>query len=149
MDLKSLCRREGATIGGHMAVSLVGFGLDAVLLYTSMGSGLSAPVARLISLFWAMQATFVLNRWLVFRARDPLALPRQWLAYMGSNGLGNLVNYGCFVGLVATRAPLVSDRYVALCLAAFIAWCLNYCGARLVAFRTPPAEPLQHRPGEA
>ena len=135
MTLLELCRRESPLVRGHIAVSLAGFAIDAVLLWTSLGSGLSAPVARLISLAWAMQATFVLNGLFVFRSLRPADLPRQWLAYMGCNGVGNLANYGLFVALVASRLPIVSIHYVALCLSALSAWAINYCGARLIAFR--------------
>lgn len=122
-----------------MSVSLVGFVLDAVLLTTSIGSGLHPGVARLISLFWAMQATFVLNGLFVFRKLTPRGLPGQWARYMACNGAGNLVNYLIFVGLVASRRPLVSNHYAALCVAASIAWVINYSGARLWTFgRRPP-----------
>ena len=147
MRLRSLHRREALLIGGHVSVSLAGFALDALLLTTSQGSGLHAPVARLISLFWAMQATFLLNGLLVFKNLAPSALPAQWVCYMTSNGIGNLVNYLVFVGLVETRWPVVSNRYAALCVGACFAWTINYSGARLWAFgrRTgklaaPPSE---------
>ena len=133
----SLCGREGRLIGGHVSVSLVGFGLDALILTTSLGSGLHAAEARLISLFWAMQATFVLNGLFVFREMTLKGLPRQWARYMACNGLGNLANYLIFVGLVATRWPLISNHYSALCVGALAAWTINYSGARLWAFRRP------------
>ncbi len=135
MRLSSLHRREGLLVGGHISVSLVGFALDAILLTTSLGSGLHAPVARLISLFWAMQATFVLNGLFVFRNLTPKVVPMQWVRYMACNGAGNLVNYLIFVWLVATREPVVSNHYVALCIGAFTAWTINYSGSRLWAFR--------------
>jgi putative flippase GtrA len=138
MTLLELCRREGQLVRGHIVVSLAGFVIDAALLWTSLGSGLPAPVARLISLAWAMQATFVLNGLYVFRSLRPSDLPRQWLAYMGCNGVGNLANYVLFVGLVASRAPVVSMHYVALCISALTAWAINYCGARLIAFQARP-----------
>jgi putative flippase GtrA len=135
MRLNDICRRESLMIGGHISVSLVGFVIDAILLTTSMGSGLNAPASRLISLTWAMQATFVLNGLFVFRKLTLSGLPGQWARYMACNGVGNLVNYLIFVGLVATKAPLVSNHYVALCVAALTAWTINYSGARLWAFR--------------
>jgi len=134
MRLSRFCRRESLLIGGHLSVSLVGFAVDAVILTTSMGSGLHAPAARLISLFWAMQATFVLNGLFVFRGLTARGLTGQWVRYMACNGAGNLVNYLLFVGLVATRAPVVSNHYFALCVGASIAWAINYSGARLWAF---------------
>jgi len=127
-------RQEGLLIGGHISVSMVGFALDAIVLTASLGSGLHAAVARLISLFWAMQATFVLNGLFVFRELSPKSLPGQWVRYMASNGIGNLANYLIFVGLVASRWPLVSNHYAALCVAAFTAWTINYSGARLWVF---------------
>jgi putative flippase GtrA len=145
-ELLDFCRQEGQLVRGHIVVSLAGFAIDAVLLWTSLQSGLSAPLSRLISLAWAMQATFVLNGLYVFRNLRPASLPRQWLAYMCSNSLGNLVNYGLFVALVASRAPVVSLHYVALCLSALTAWAINYCGARLIAFRSPQLARLPAAP---
>ncbi len=141
MPLNALCRREGLIIGGHISVSLVGFALDAVLLTTSLSSGLSAPVARLISLFWAMQATFVLNGLFVFRRLSLKGLPIQWARYTACNGAGNLINYLLFVWLAASKAPVISNHYVALCLGAFTAWTINYSGSRLWAFRRRTSEP--------
>ena len=139
MRARSIYRREGLLIGGHMSVSLIGFVIDAIILTTSMGSGLHAAASRLISLFWAMQATFVLNGLFVFRKLTLKSLPGQWARYMACNGVGNLVNYLVFVGLVATKVPFVSNHYVSLCLAAFTAWTINYSGARLWAFRRRPS----------
>jgi putative flippase GtrA len=137
-------RREGLLIGGHISVSLFGFIVDAIILTTSMGSGLHAAEARLISLFWAMQATFVLNGLFVFRKLTIKRLPGQWGRYMACNGVGNLVNYLAFVGLVATGWPVASNRYVALCLAAFTAWIINYAGARFWTFGRRRAGSVPH-----
>jgi putative flippase GtrA len=144
MALSSSRRREGLLIGGHVSVSLFGFIVDAIILTTSLGSGLHAAEARLISLFWAMQATFVLNGLFVFRKLTIKRLPRQWLRYMASNGVGNLVNYLGFVCLVATGWPLVSNHYVALCMAAFVAWTINYTSARFWTFNRRPAGSVVH-----
>jgi putative flippase GtrA len=133
--ISSGVRREAAIIQGHIVVSLAGFAIDAALLTTSIGSGLSAPVARLISLFWAMQATFALNGLYVFRRLRLADWPGQWTRYMASNGLGNIANYAIFVALVAGGAPVVSERYVALSIGALVAWLMNYCSARLWVFR--------------
>jgi putative flippase GtrA len=138
MRLGSKQRREGLLIGGHISVSLIGFAIDAVLLTTTIGSGVDAAGARLISLFWAMQTTFVLNGIWVFGNLTLKSLPGQWARYMLCNGAGNVLNYLVFVALVATGAPVVSNHYAALCLAAFTAWTVNYSGARLWAFRRGP-----------
>jgi len=125
---------------GHIAVSLVGFSLDAILLHASLAAGLAAPAARLVSLFWAMQITFALNGLFVFRRLQLVELPRQWISYMGCNGAGNLANYLIFVALVWSRAPYLSQHYVALAIGGLTAWTINYCGARLLAFRRQTGE---------
>lgn len=140
MRAPSIHHRECLLIGGHISVSLIGFGVDALLLTTTMGSGVDAAGSRLISLFWAMQTTFLLNGLFVFRNLTLKGLPGQWGRYMACNGAGNVLNYLVFVGLVATGAPVVSHHYVALCLAAFTAWTVNYSGARLWAFRRSAAD---------
>ena len=145
MRFSSIQRSEGLLIGGHVSVSLIGFVVDAVLLTTSLGSGLGAAPARLISLFWAMQATFVLNGLFVFRKLRLKGLPGQWARYMACNGVGNLVNYLIFLALVASRAPVISNHYAALCLAAFTAWAINYAGSRLWAFPRGPRSTADRR----
>jgi putative flippase GtrA len=139
------CFREAPLVRGHVSVSLLGFCLDAALLHLCLAAGLTAAAARLISLLSAMQATFALNGAYVFRRLSAAELPRQWLGYMGCNGLGNLANYALFVGLVASRAPLVSRHLAALAISSLLAWTINYCGARLVAFGAPAVAPSQEK----
>jgi putative flippase GtrA len=127
------------------AVSLVGFATDAVLLQLGVMLGLSPAWARLISLPCAMQVTFAINARHVFRDSERGQWPRQWARYMLSNGFGNICNYWIFVTLVSLHWRIVSDRLVALSIAAFLAWMLNFASARLWVFRRrrrAPAPPV-------
>jgi putative flippase GtrA len=133
--------REGVVGLKYAGVSLTGFVIDAVLLRVGIAMGLEPAWARLISLACAMQVTFVLNGLHVFKGLDRKQLPRQWLAYMASNGLGNFCNYWIFVTLVSLRWRMVSAPLFALCLAAFTAWMINYASTRFFVFRKR-AEPL-------
>ncbi len=134
MAVSQVHRREIATVRGHIIVSLAGFAIDAALLHVGLVSGLSAAASRAISLFWAMQATFALNGLYVFRRLKAEDWPGQWVRYMTSNGVGAAVNYLGFVALLASREPTLSRHYVALTISAFLAWLINYCGARYWAF---------------
>ena len=127
-------------------VSLIGFATDALLLQLLGMAGLSPAWSRLISLTFAMQVTFAINLLHVFRGRDDAPWPRQWGRYMLSNGFGNVCNYWIFVTMVSTHWPVISTRLVALCVAAFCAWVINFTGARLWVFRRtrlgqPPLAP--------
>ncbi|HEY5107865.1 MAG TPA: GtrA family protein [Caulobacteraceae bacterium] len=125
---------EARTALKFAAVGLLGLATDAALLRLGVGLGLSPAVARLISLFFAMQVTFVVNGVQVFRCLDRAHWPRQWAGYMLANGAGNFCNYWLFVTLISLHEPVVSNRYVALVAGSFAAYLINYCGTRLLVF---------------
>jgi putative flippase GtrA len=124
--------RLAAKVAG---VSLLGFAADFAVLHLAMKLGVPAAWARIVSLFCAMQITFVLNGVFVFRSLDVSRPWRQWAAYMGSNGVGNFCNYLIFVTLVSFHWRVVSAPLFALCVGAFSAWLMNYCCSRLLVFR--------------
>ena len=126
--------REGRLAVVYTSVSLLGFATDATILHGLMWAGVPAAWARVVSLFCAMQVTFLVNGLFVFRCLD-LARPwRQWVGYMTTNGVGNFCNYWIFVTLVSLHRPFISDPMIALCLGAFAAWALNFLCARFVVF---------------
>ncbi|MBV9997121.1 MAG: GtrA family protein [Caulobacteraceae bacterium] len=118
----------------HIAVSLAGFAVDAMLLWLGLAAGLEPAWARVGSLLVAMQVTFVLNGRHVFKGLDHGRLPAQWLAYMTANGFGNACNYWIFVTLVSLHWPVVSAPFPALSAAASCAWLINYLTARGLVF---------------
>jgi putative flippase GtrA len=134
MSLIDHCRREAPLALKFAGVGCLGFVTDALTLRLALAAGLSPAAGRLLSLFLAMQVTFTVNGLLVFRCLNARRLPRQWAGYMGSNGFGNLCNYLIFVGLVASRLPLLSGKFTALTIGSLTAWAINYLGARLIAF---------------
>jgi putative flippase GtrA len=89
---------------------------------------------RIISLFCAMQVTFTVNGLFVFRCLTWKRLPRQWVAYIATNGFGNFCNYWIFVTLVSLHAPLLSDHLFAISVGSATAWGINYIGTRFFAF---------------
>jgi putative flippase GtrA len=117
------------------AVGLVGFCVDAALLHLGLELGLPAWAARVISLFFAMQATFMINGLHVFRSLDPTRLVRQWSGYMLANGFGNFCNYWIFLTLISLHWPVVSNRYLALAAGSLSAWLINFTGTRMFVFR--------------
>jgi putative flippase GtrA len=132
--------RLALSFGG---VGLIGFCVDALLLHAGLELGLAAWAARIISLTCAMQTTFTVNGLVVFRSLDRQRLPRQWLAYMLSNGFGNFCNYWIFLTLVSLHRPVVSNHYLALAVGSGCAWAINFAGARLLAFRRVRGDPVR------
>jgi putative flippase GtrA len=133
-DRRETAIREGGLAAKFAGVSLIGFATDAVLLQVGIASGIEPAWSRVISLSCAMQVTFLINGLVVFRTLDRRRWPRQWARYMLSNGFGNVCNYWIFVTLVSTHWRIISNPMVALCVGAFTAWMINYCGARFFVF---------------
>lgn len=135
MSLLDHCRREAPLALRFGAVGCLGFAADVAVMKLGLALHLSPALARFISLFLAMQLTFTVNGLFVFRCLEVRRLPRQWIGYMGSNGLGNLCNYLIFLALAASRLPVVSGKVEALTVGSLTAWAINYLGARHIAFR--------------
>ncbi len=125
---------EARLAAKYTAVSLTGFVIDAALLQLGIHLGLQPAIARLISLVFAMQATFVINGLYVFRCLALSRLVGQWAGYMASNGVGNFCNYWIFVTLVSLHWPIVSAPLFALSVGAACAWAINYATTRWLVF---------------
>jgi putative flippase GtrA len=125
------------------AVGLLGLCVDAALLRIGVGVGMTPAIARIISLFCAMQVTFAINGLHVFRCLERGKWLRQWAGYMTANGLGNLCNYWIFVTLISTHWPIASNHYVALLAGSFAAYLINYGSTRLLVFGKGRAATLQ------
>ena len=128
----------------YSAASMCGFATDLALLKLLTHTGMEPAWARLISLTTAMQVTFCINGFLVFRCIELKRVHRQWAAYMVNNAVGNLVNYLVFTTLLSLHRPIVSNHTLAVCVGAFAAWVVNYTVTRLVVFN-----PRLHRWWEA
>jgi putative flippase GtrA len=127
--------REAGLAMKFAGVSLIGLATDVGLLHVIVAAGVAPVWARVISLFCAMQVTFVINGVHVFRCLDRKRLPHQWACYMASGGFGNICNYWIFVTLVSLHRPLVSDPLLDVAIGSFCAWMINFIGARFLVFR--------------
>jgi putative flippase GtrA len=139
MDHRPL-RREAVTALKFAVVGGLGFLTDiSVLRLCLRGLHMTPFEGRAISLACAMQVTFLINGLLVWRCLSWRNCLRQWLAYMGGNGFGNLINYLVFAGLVASRLPQVSRNGWALVISSAIAYAVNFACARFMVFGRPVA----------
>lgn len=137
MDMRQL-RREAAVAAKFAAVGGIGFLTDITVLHLCLrGLQLSPFAGRAISLACAMQVTFLVNGLFVFRCVSLARCGRQWLAYMGTNGLGNVLNYLVFAALVASELPQVSRNGWALVIGSLVAYVFNFLCVRFMVFGRP------------
>ena len=134
-------RREAAVAAKFAAVGGIGFLTDITVLHLCLrGLQLSPFAGRAISLTCAMQVTFLVNGLFVFRCVSLARCGRQWLAYMGTNGLGNVLNYLVFAALVASELPQVSRNGWALVIGSLVAYAFNFLCVRFMVFGPPAAK---------
>lgn len=137
MDSRQL-RREAVAALKFAAVGGLGFLTDISVLRLCLRVLHMTPFeGRAISLACAMQVTFLINGLFVFRCLTWRTCGRHWLVYMGSNGLGNLINYLVFAGLIASRLPEVSRNGWALVIGSVIAYAFNFLCVRFMVFGPP------------
>jgi putative flippase GtrA len=79
------------------AVGVVAFVIDAGTLQTALWLGLDPYSGRVVSYLFAATSAWAMNRRYTFRVGSDEGLAREWLAYLGANAVGGLINYGTYV----------------------------------------------------
>src|SRR5262249_16070199 len=99
-------------------VGAAGFVVDTTVLFLLFQlSGLPYTIARGISVFMAMNFTWLGNRTLTFRehaAREPRAILGEWARFLATNAFGALVNWSVSNVLVRWAPSPANNPYVAL-----------------------------------
>jgi putative flippase GtrA len=140
------CRRHSLK-GKYLLVSACGFGTDLAVLKLGILLGLEPAWARVLSLICAMQLTFGLNGFLVFRGFEHGRISHQWVRYMATNAFGNLCNLLVFTTLLSLHQRVLSNHLLAVSVGGVVACCGNYAGTRWLVFKQSRVPPRLH-PGE-
>lgn len=123
------------SISRFFLVGLIGFGVDAVLLQTLVVVGSGPLMAQIYAACVAILVTFVLNRAYTFGDTETPIL-RLFIAYLGTQCVGQGVNYGIYA-LLVTAAPLpASLPLFALVVASGVTMVLTYAGSRFFVFKS-------------
>ncbi len=115
-------------------IGTAGFVVDSSTLYLAMGLlGLDHYSGRVVSWFVAATFTWAMNRRFTFSdSRPPF---RQWLAFLASQAVGGLVNFGIYAAMV-TFMPVVAEHPVLGVAAGAIAGLFfNFSASKYVVFR--------------
>jgi putative flippase GtrA len=117
-----------------------GFVVDSTVLFVMHRLvGLDPYSARAISIFVAMNFTWMGNRQLTFRehaATDATAMAREWARFIATNLLGALVNYGVYAAVVHFAPPPLDNLYLALALGVGAGLVFNFTLSQRLVFRS-------------
>jgi putative flippase GtrA len=101
--------------------------------------GLGKYVGGAFSIFVAMGFTWAGNRYFTFaerRARGSLrAVGREYLAFVGANLVGAVVNYLVYAALLRFAGPPFDDKYVAQLSGVLAGLLFNFVLSRQLVFR--------------
>ncbi|MDX2095847.1 MAG: GtrA family protein [Alphaproteobacteria bacterium] len=116
-------------------VGFLAFLVDSSLLELLVYTGLTAPVARGLSIAVALQCSYFLHGAFTFRAHGGYSI-KSWMKFMLGNLMGAALNYGVF--LLVLMAQVGADariaRLAALLAGTAVALLFNYWASRRFVF---------------
>ncbi len=126
-------RRE---IVGFTIAGVLGFLIDAGVVYFAIALGAYFYVARVLSFLVAASFTWHLNRRFSFSAA-PSGKPAwlEWLHYLAAMLAGGLVNYAVSVMTYAALPPSSLSPLIAVAAGSLAGMVVNFIGAKFMIFK--------------
>lgn len=132
MNFRSFPLRELAWFGISGVIGLL---VDIAVLYAIKGL-LGAYLARLVSFFAAVVATWLVNRSVTFRQRPSgLSLPSEFARYFVLMIGGGLVNYIVFALLVYHFSIVNAHPFLGVVAGSVVGMGFNFLSSRKMVFR--------------
>jgi len=114
---------------------IVGFVVDAGVLYLLLAGGLGYFVGRMISFLCAVWVTWRINRRFTFSGASNMTAWQEWRRYLIAMSGGGLINYACYsVAIVA----LPETRFLALsavAIGSLMGMTVNFIAAKRWVFK--------------
>ena len=126
-----------------VVIGTIGFIVDAstlkllvALLKMDLYSG------RLVSYLTAATGNWMLNRRFTFKQASPTSPVRQWLKYLGANGIGFAFNYSTYAALITYVAIAKAHPVLGVAAGSIAGLSFNFTVNKFWVFRTHPQGPL-------
>jgi len=138
--------RQFASFG---VVGIIGFLIDAGVLYVALGLGLGLYLGRAVSYTVAVTGTWILNRRYTFRKASSGKLFHEWLRFGISQLSGAAVNLGVYAMLVHTFPWAARYPVLGVAAGSLSGLLVNFSVARAYVFsyRKPALKPIPHDRG--
>lgn len=119
-------------------IGVIGFVVDATVLYTGAALGLGLYLGRICSYLAAVTATWALNRHFTFGGGGGGPLLRQWAAFATSQLGGASINLGAYSLLVATSPFVAKWPVIGVAIGSILGLFANFALAKRFIFRGQP-----------
>jgi putative flippase GtrA len=115
-------------------VGVVGFVVDAAVLYLGLQIGLGYFGGRAVSFFCAVLTTWLINRQFTFAEKANLGLATEVLRYFLAMLVGGAVNYATYSAVVIEFSHLPMLPLIAVAAGSVAGLFFNFFAARLWVF---------------
>ena len=129
-----LSRDLASKFAGFFLAGAVGFVVDGGILY-ALKAPLGPYLARVVSFSVAVFATFLINRFVVFADRPHRSFFRSLGSYVAANGMGGLLNFAMYSGMVWSALPVIGAPMAAFAIASALALAFNFTMTNVFVFR--------------
>lgn len=114
---------------------VVGFVVDAGILYLALAMGLGYFAGRAVSFLCAVWATWQINRHYTFTPSHSESAWVEWWRYLAAMSVGGVVNYGAYSVTVLTLKGLPFLPIVAVAIGSLAGMAVNFASAKLWVFK--------------
>jgi putative flippase GtrA len=114
---------------------VLGFVVDAGVLYIALAAGLGYFAGRAVSFLCAVWATWQINRRYTFVSDRSESAWVEWWRYLAAMSAGGGVNYGAYSATVLTLKGLPFLPIVAVAAGSLAGMVVNFATAKLWVFR--------------
>lgn len=135
--LRAVPARHHALLGQMLRFGVVGFfgfAVDTAVVY-ALRARLGLYAAGLVSFLVAASANWAIHRLWTFRGLSTGSLHRQWMAFLGANLLGFVLNRGAYAALVTFSALCAANPVLATAGGAVSGMAVNFVLSRRLVFR--------------
>jgi putative flippase GtrA len=114
---------------------VVGFVVDAGILYLALAAGLGYFAGRAVSFLCAVWATWQINRRYTFTSGHRESAWVEWWRYLAAMSVGGVVNYGAYSATVLALKRLPFLPLLAVAVGSLAGMAVNFASAKLWVFR--------------
>jgi putative flippase GtrA len=114
---------------------VVGFLVDAGILYLALAVGLGYFAGRAVSFLCAVWATWQINRRYTFTSDRSQSVWVEWWRYLAAMAVGGVVNYCAYSAMVLTLRGLPFLPVVAVAVGSLAGMVVNFATAKLWVFK--------------
>lgn len=114
---------------------VVGFLVDASVLYLMLALGMGPYPGRLLSFLCAAFVTWQINRRLTFEPVASKSAWREWYEYLAAMAVGGVCNYGAYAEVLHLLPKNGVAPLIAVAVGSIAGMFVNFASAKLWVFR--------------